>query len=797
MSKNKIVDVNVVTQYKEDMLRYAMFVNKVRSIPSIKDGLKTIHRRIIYSAYKDKKCVSKRTQIKSAELVGAVMGYYHPHGDTATYSSIKPMTNWFEINHPLFNGEGNWGTFQGDNSAAMRYTETYLSQFALDCVVGDLAKSSNVVDWSPTYNQARMEPEFLPVTVPLLLINGAFGIGYGILSNIPTHNINEVIDATIALIKNPNLKITLIPDQCMPCDIIDTDFDKICNTGLGTFKVRGRMDVDEIKIKNTVHPCLIIRSVPDSVYLDSIKKAIIELIDKKNALPQVVSIQDMSYLDKKTDKDVMKYVIVLKKGSDPNYVRDMLYKHTRMENSVTVSFEVLDGINSMRVSYTDYLKYFIEFRQTTKYRYYANMYQKADTALHEKDAFIKVLQSGEVDNIISMIKDQTDIDDTKNVEYLISKLNITDLQASYILNANIKKLSKGYLNKYIAEANELTKERTFADSMMKDPAKIEAEIVNELVEYKRKYGKPRNSKLVKASQVNQIPEGVFSIIITEKNYIKKCSAQDIGTFRGDTPKITMNINNTDSLILFDALGKVFKFPVHKIPVSDKNSNGIDLRILMKSITPVVQILSYDIIKKIDDSKKTSPTVLILSKNGFIKRLELHSILTAPANGYAYINLDADDAVSKIIVCSGADVVVYTHNKALRIGMNDIPVYKRNSKGVKTISSTKPFQMDGLSLMKPSSEYIIVITDSGKVNKLHADSLPRTDRNRAGTSLIKLAKGESIKYVLGGDDKNVLTLTTADKGNMQIPISELKVGSSISAGKRLVNKTTLILAANIK
>lgn len=788
----KIVDVNVVEQYKADKIRYAMFVNKVRSVPSIKDGLKTIHRRILYCAFNDKRCIGPSSQIKSADLVGVVMGSYHPHGDTAIYGAMKPMTNWFEINMPLFNGEGNWGTFQGDSAAAMRYTETYLNKFATECVIGELAKTANVVDWSATYNQLNMEPDFLPVKVPLLLINGSFGIGYGLQASIPTHNISEVLDATIALMHNPSLEIVLVPDQCMPCDIIDNNFEKISKNGAGSFRVRGRINITEETIRGSKHPVLNIISVPDGVYTDGIKDKIGTLLEN-GSLPQIHDIEDRSYIDKKTDRAVLNFAVILKKGSDPYYVRDYLYKHTQLENTITVSFEVLDGVKSLRPSYTEYLNYFINFRRNTKRRYYSFVYQKADTVLHEKEAFIKALESGEVDNIIDKIKKQSTIDDGALVEYLIKKLKISDLQASYIINANIKKLSLGYLNKYKSEAQEQLNIRNYADNMLRDPKAIDNEIIQELNEFKAKYGKPRQARLIKASDINSIPKGMFNIVITENNFIKKISSDTMGSFKGDAPKISISIDNTDSLLMFDAFGKVFKLPVHKIPVSDKNSNGIDLRVLIKNITPVVQVLSYELAKKAED-RKVAPTVLTITRAGFIKRIELFSVLAAPVSGYAYINLDQGDAVSFVTICSGADVVVSTHNKALRIRMKDIPIYKRNAKGVKTIASTKPVLVERMSLIKPNSTHILILTENGMLNMIHADSLPVSDRNRAGSSLIKLGKNDRIKFILGvGPNDKGIKITT-NTGVVDIPIDSIKMGSSISQGNKVVNKTAVILNA---
>ncbi len=438
-----IIQKNVLESYKEDTVKYAIYVNRVRSTPNVKDGLKTIHRRILTTTVLDERAISKSTRVKSSAIVGTGMKKYHPHGDSATYLSMKPMSNWFEINIPLLTPQGSWGNVQGDEPSAMRYTESMASEFTLECVMDELREAKNIVDWVETYDNKSLEPEYLPVKLPLLLINGAFGIGVGLTSRIPKHNINEVIDATIKLINNPNAEIVLIPDQCMPCDIVETNFKAISNTGNGSFKVRGIIEIGKFNNK----PALFIKSLPDLTYGNTIEEKIEKLVVEKK-LPQVVKIHDSC-----TDFSV-NYIIELRKDSDPNFVRDFIYKNTEMEKTFSVSFEVLNGVDPLRMSYKSYLQYFIEFRKATKFRYYCHKLKQVQTKLHEKDAFIKVIQSDKIDQVIDMVRGQNTLNDNTIIEYLVRELNITDLQASYIINANIKKLYLVYLNKYIEEAKE-------------------------------------------------------------------------------------------------------------------------------------------------------------------------------------------------------------------------------------------------------------------------------------------------------------------------------------------------------
>lgn len=776
----KIIENNIVKQYKEDIIKYAIYDNRSRSVPYIKDGLKPVHRRILYAGSHDEKCTENR-RVKSAAIVGTVLKKYHPHGDVGVYGAMKPMTNPFEIYIPLLYGQGNWGTLYGDGAAAMRYTESGVSKFAYECVIGDMLEAPNITDWSPNYNNDTQEPDYLPIKIPLLLINGGFGIGYGITTKIPRHNINEVIDATIKLMHDPNAEIVLIPDQCLPCEIINTNFKAISNKGNGKFIARAIIEVKHDftlgRFKNV--PALLIKSLPDLTYFDSIEKKIEDLVDNKK-LPQILSINVTK--DPKTKRSEL--IVLLKKGTDPEYMKEILYKNTDLSKTIGVNFEVADDTGILRMSYKSYLQYFIELRKLTIFRYYCIKLQDAKTKMHEKEIFIKVCQSGEVDNIIKMIRNQSEVNDNGLIEYLIKTLNITDIQASYIINSNIKKLSPAYLNRYIEEREQL---KILIDDYMNkinNDDLILQEIEKELLYFKSKYGRPRNCIVIDKAEADQIPKGSFKIVITENNFIKKVQLNDtIGSFKNDNPKFVIKVENEENILLFDEQGKVFKLPVHKIPVSDKHSNGIDIRIIIKKLTSNIIKVMYEPLLNDLSKKKTKYFISVLTNLGNVKKLDLSDFLAVPPSGIIYSKLDEIDFVKSVnLIANGLDIIVYSKTKALRMNISEIPHLKRNTKGNKSMDSDN---VDGLAVIHPDSTDVIVITESGKINRFDIVALPCTGRAKAGSKVIKLSKNDNIKYIFGVNiNKDVLKVNTK-LNKMEFNIHDIPTGSSISSGTKMI------------
>ena len=770
--KDKIIQVDSREESKHGMARYSLYILYNRYVPDIRDGLKPVQRRILTTMFYDIHNLSLNTKRKSANTVGTCMGKYHPHGDSSIYSAMKPMTNWFESKVPLLTYDSASGSIQGGDQAQMRYTESYMSQFAVECVMGELAETKQVVNWQKTFDNHNDEPESLPVKVPLLLVNGTFSIAIGTRVEIPPHSLNDVIDATITLLHNPNAKIVLIPDQCTKCEIVNTDWKKISNMGFGNFVVRGIIANGEDKHGQY----LSIQSTPDIVWANNIVEKIEELI-KDNKLIQVTDIQDHST---KSQLDIRVY---LKHGADSNYVKQVLYKNTQLQVTKRVNFEVLNGMDIQRLSYKAYLLYFLEYRKNVKFRLYNFRLQKTETRLHQIDTYIKILESGDIENIVHMIRNQASMDEDYLINWLVKKLNITDLQATFVLRTQLKALSKGNLHKYKEEQKQLLKAADTYVKYITNEKLIEDEIENELLAIREKYGSPRKSVIISESEASDIPEGEFKVVITESNFVKKMQVNDpIKAYRGDNAKFAVIADNAKDLLLFDQMGKVFRMQVHKVPFTEKNSAGTDVRLLVKKLTSNIISCMYIPILELLANKKSKYYLAIVTTKGLIKRIDLNDVINATPSGVTYTKLNKGDSVKDIIVVNGkSDIVVYTKSKALRMPVEATPYLKRSTLGNIAMKTTE--NIDGMSVITGETTDIVVVTNKGKFNRFSTAGLPISDRNKSGNKVIKLAKGDYIHNIFSCNPNYILRVIRPDE-TVDINVADIPIGSSVSAGTKM-------------
>lgn len=770
----RIIDVNAVKQHNLDLQRYGLYISRYRALPDYRDGLKPVQRRILYAIYHDLNAIHHT--VKSAKIAGTVVGTYNPHGDTACYDAMRPMVNWFETQIPFLDKQGSFGTFQGDQAAAMRYTEARLNKFAADNMIGELQETNKVVNWSPTYTDSDIEPDFLPAKFPNLLVNGTFGIALGFKVYVPHHNLGEVIDATIDLIDHPDHSVKLIPDCSMPCEIIDTDWQAISNKGRGNFKVRGIIDVEQYK----GHDALIVKSLPDYVFMNTVIDEIEDLISKK----KLVQIHDMF---DESNKDTLRYVILLKHGSDPNYVKEVLYKSTSLIKTFSVNFEALDGINPIRLGYKAYLSMFIMFRVQTKYRLYSNRMQALNTTMHEHELYIKVLESGEIDYIIDRIKHQKTINDPELIEFLIKKFHMTDIQAKFIINSRLSMLSLAHLKRYKDEATEMRAKVQSYKQFLMDDGLIMDEIKQELLQIKQLYAKPRRSKIIAGDNIVDIPAGVFKIVITKDNKIKKLQVNDqIMNRNTATPKGVIIADNRENILLADDMGKVFKLPVHKIPFTDRMSGGLDIRFLSKKLTSNINSILYEPELKERTTAVYKSFIVAITSHGYIKKLDIEDFITAPPSGMMFMRLEKGDKIKSIVVTDQSnDLVIYSNTHALRITLDDVPYLQKNAKGLIAMQSEDT--IDGIELIpKTVNTDIIVLTHNGRVNRFNQLALPLSGRAKRGNKVIKLGEKDSIVGIYSANQDDILNILTAASGQINIPINTIPVGTSVSSGAKLLS-----------
>jgi len=777
----KIIPVNLSQQFKSDYQRYALYVTYDRIMTDIKDGFKPVQRRLLYTMLEEG---ATTHTIKTATIAGAAMRY-HGHGDQSLAGSVKPMVNWFESYLPVCAKQGSFGNIQGDPMAAPRYNEVRLSDFALEYIVGDMREASDSVNWVDNYDHTRKEPEYLSSALPMAMINGSFGIGVGKKAEIPCHNTNEVIDAILTLMDNPKANIVLIPDTCQHCEIFDdANWAEISKTGFGFFTVRGIIEtVQDYSNENFKHrPAVIIHSIPDGIFLDTIINQVNMLVAKK----KIIQI-DSEFDESKGDN--LEYVYILKSGTDPEYIKNVLYQNTSIQSTQRINFEMLNGLDLIRPSYRDYLLFFIEHRKKVKYRLFVNRLQQINTKLHEKEAFIKLMESGKIDQVIAKIrsyrKDNTK-DSNELIEYIIKMIDVTDLQAKYIINANLGNLTPAYLKKLKEERAQLYQMRDQYFMLTTDDNAITEYIRQELLTIKQKYGCPRHSKLIHMSSAKDfIPTGPMYVAITEKGFIAKVPAgSKFNSIKNDVIKQIIEIDNADHLIIFDGAGKVFKLLVNKLPFDART----DLRFIFKTFSGnCVKVFSEDLLKKMRNKDKTSVRYHIVSitRSGFIKKMELDEFTTIPSSGLLYAKLDKGDYIQDLnIAFSNCSILVFNNKRVMTIPVNSISTMKRAARGNKTLKSGN---LDGMIILNAKhAPYLICVTKMGKLNKVAFNSIPGVDKEKKEFSLIRLSKDDTIQNILCADDSQTLTIRCFNAGELQFPVKGITIGSSVSGGDKVLN-----------
>lgn len=779
IDKEKIKECDSLEQYKNDMVLYSIVVIRRRALSDIRDGLKPIQRRILWTFFHD---IHTKNFVKAQKVAGTVIGSYSPHGDTSAYQAFRPILNDFQTKLPLLEPHGNFGGLDGSPASSARYTEARLSKFAMDCIFENMRDDLKVVDYSPNYDNTTKEPNFLPTSIPLLLINGSTGIAVGLSSNIPVHNPVEVIEVTRKLLRNPKADFVLIPDQCTPTKIIDTDWKSINKNGYGSFRVRGITEVGTYKAgrDKEEYPAIFIKSLPDGVYSDSIKAAVEKMATNKEC-PMIRDVYDNTKLS-------VDIVIQLQKGADAEFVKQLLYKKTNLEKPVTINFEAIDDVVCKHYSYREYLLKFIEYRKITKFRQYNFRLRNINTRLHTLTTYLKAMESGYIDEIIGMIRRQTKVDD-KNIltEYIIKHCKMTKLQAEFILSTDLRKLASGYVPIYKQEVKTLMANLKECESFILDPNKIINEIDQELVYFEKEYGMPRMAKVIKANDDTNIPKGVFKLVITENNYVRKLSLDDkVNPIKGDQVKFILKVDNTESILLFDDKGRVFKLPIHKITPTDKTAPGLDIKLLIKNCTADIAAVIYEpALKQVLEIKNNKHFLTTISEGNLIKKMDLEDFLNVPTSGMIYTKIAPNDSIKDVIIAPNKfDSIIYSGHKALRVSVHDIPVYKRASQGV--IAMNTKDSISGLSLVYPDATYVVIVTASGKINKFSIQGLERMPRNRAGSSVIKLAKTDRIIGIYGVNDKNALSIVTLTNREV-VPVSAIPVMSSVSAGVKILQE----------
>ncbi|MFA6301170.1 MAG: DNA gyrase subunit A [Candidatus Paceibacterota bacterium] len=703
-----ILPVDIVTEMKESYLAYSMSVITARALPDVRDGLKPVHRRILYTMHEMGLTSSARFR-KSAAVVGDVLGKYHPHGDTAVYDSMAGMTQDFSYRYPLVLGQGNFGSIDGDNPAAMRYTEAKMAKISTE-LLRDLEKET--VDFRPNYDQTRKEPIVFPSAVPALLLNGTLGIAVGMATNIPSHNLAEVLDATNYLMENDDATtedlMQYIKGPDFPTGGIafgSKDMLHAYSSGRGGVVCRGEAEIVEQKDGNF---SIIITSIPFRVNKSNLIVSIAELVQEKK-LDGIKALRDESTKD-------IRIVIDLKPSAHPEKVLNYIYKNTQLESNFNFNMVALvDGV-PQTLSLKSILNEFIGHRKEVVKRRSVYELKKAEEREHILLGLKKALDK--IDRVISVIRASKNSQAAKL--NLMKEFKFSDLQATAILEMKLAKLA-GLERKAVEE--ELAEKQKFIAEMkelLASPKKILKVIAEELKEIREKYADERRTKIVKGGvkEINDedlVPEKETMLVLTAGGYVKCTDPSEyraqkrggVGVIDLETKEedfVTMLVSGSthSNLLFFTNLGKVYQMKMYDIPEGRRATKG-------KSIMNFLALSGEEKVNSIlampKDSEKTSSSLMLVTKNGTAKKMSGESFKDVRRSGIIAIRLDKDDQlISALVTEKGNEVMIATAaGQSIRFKESDVREMGRTAGGVSGIRLGKGDSVIGVDVIKKSTE----------------------------------------------------------------------------------------------
>ncbi|MDC3093437.1 DNA gyrase subunit A [Prochlorococcus sp. AH-716-M10] len=694
-NNDRIIQTDLRNEMSRSYLEYAMSVIVGRALPDARDGLKPVHRRILYAMY-ELGLTSGRPYRKCARVVGEVLGKYHPHGDTAVYDALVRMAQDFSMRMPLIDGHGNFGSVDNDPPAAMRYTESRLQSLTDESLLEDI--ESETVDFSDNFDGSQQEPNVLPARIPQLLLNGSSGIAVGMATNIPPHNLGELIDGLKAIIKNPSTEdkelFELIkgPDFPTGGQILGRDgIRETFKSGKGSITMRGVADIEQIKSPGRAEKdAVIITELPFQTNKAALIERIADLVNEKR-LDGISDIRDES------DRDGMRIVIELKRDAYPQVVLNNLFKITPLQNNFSANILALVKGEPTTLSLRKMLDVFLEFRIETIKRRTSFLLKKAE----ERDHIIKglLLALDAMDNIINLIRSAKDTNSAR--EQLQNDHELSVIQADAILQMQLRRLTALEADKIKAEHDELTRKITDYKNILNDKERINEIILEELSKIDERFSSPRKTEILNLGggldDIDLIANERSVVLLTTAGYLKRMPVSEFeSTSRGsrgkagtknqedDEVKLFISCNDHDTLLLFSDRGVAYALPAYRVPMSSRTAKG----------TPSVQLLPIPREEQITslvsvDSFDNECYLLMLTKAGFIKRTPLSAFSKVRSNGLIAINLEEGDALTWVRLSTEGDSVLIGSSRGMtihfRLDIHELRPLGRTARGVKSMN----------------------------------------------------------------------------------------------------------------
>lgn len=793
----RIIPINIEEQMKSAYIDYSMSVIVSRALPDVRDGMKPVHRRILYDMSAELNLYSDKPTRKSARIVGDVLGKFHPHGDLSVYDAMVRLAQEWSMRYPLVDGQGNFGSMDGDSPAAMRYTEARMKKIT-DEVMADIDKET--VDWTLNFDDTIPEPTVLPTKIPLLIVNGASGIAVGMATNMAPHNLSEVVDACCAYIDNSEITgeemLHFIKGPDFPTGGIIYGYEGVREamlTGRGRVMMRAKTDIEHTP---SGRECIVITEIPYMINKAEMIKKIADMINEKK-------IDGISYINDESDRDGLRIIIILKHDAVASVVLNTLYKNTPLQTSFAVNNIALVNGRPQLLPMRDLVMHFVNHRHDVVVRRTRYDLRKAEERLHIVLGLL--IAQDNIDEIVHIIRSSQTPDAAKQA--MIERFELSDIQASAIIEMRLRALTGLEYGKLTAERDELTKTIAHLKEVLADVGLQMQIIKDELLEIKEKYGDERRSEIVYASEEFN-PEDFYAdddmvITISHMGYIKRTPLAEYRTqnrggvgAKGSATRdedfiehiYVASMHNT--MLFFTEKGRCYWLKVYEIPEGARSSKGRAIQNVIQ-IEPDDKVRAYINVKRLNDAEYVNNNFIIMcTKDGTIKKTKLEAYSRPRQNGVnAIVIREGDQLIEAKLTSGNAEVMIAAREgKAIRFNESTVRPIGRVGAGVRGISIEESDEVIGMICVEPdSTQDVLVLSENGYGKRTDLDEYRITNRGGKGVKTINVTEktGKLISIQAVTDDNDLMIINRSGL-TIRTAVSQIRLAGRATQGVRIIN-----------